>query len=197
MREEIVCTLTVSLLTFTAMTKRVTQPPASTASPAERPLAVHLEEDGVDELSAQTFRAFIAAMRLHGRLMMGLLADGGAHPGQVFCLRVVAGSDGITQRDLAEELHIARPTVTRMLQGLERAGLVERRSDERDKRLTRVYLTERGRELEAKVRAVAATYVRDTLGRLPAQDRRELARLLDEFGATIAAAIVAHKGDAA
>lgn len=179
------------------MVKRETHPQVPTVSSAGRPLSPHLEEDGVDELSAQTFRAFITTARLHGRLMMGLLAGGGAHPGQVFCLRVIAGHDGITQRDLAEELHIARPTVTKMLQGMERAGLIERRSDERDQRLTRVFLTERGRELEAKVRKVAAAYVKDTVGRLPEADRRELARLLTAFGATISTAIESHRKDTA
>lgn len=166
---------------------------AAAAATSARPLAPNLEHDGVDELSAQTFRAFIGTVRLHGRLMMGLLAGGGAHPGQVFCLRVIAGHDGITQRDLADELHVARPTVTKMLQGMERASLIERRADEHDQRLTRVHLTGSGRELEAKLRTVAAAYVKDTIGRLPEADRRELARLLTEYGEAITAAIEADR----
>jgi DNA-binding MarR family transcriptional regulator len=165
--------------------------PASSAG--HGPLLPHLEEDGVDELSAETFRAFIATARLHARLITRLVdGDEGVHPGQIFCLRAIAHHDGITQRDLAEELHVARPSITRMLQGMERAGIVERHVDERDQRLTRVFLTDRGREFETKFRRIAAAYVTDTIGRLPAADRRELIRLLRAFRDTLKAAIEAR-----
>jgi MarR family transcriptional regulator, organic hydroperoxide resistance regulator len=161
--------------------------------PVHGPLSLHLEEDGVDELSAETFRAFIGTARLHARLIARLVdEDEGVHPGQLFCLRVIANHDGITQRDLAVELHVARPSVTRMVQAMERAGIVERRDDERDQRLTRVYLTDRGREFDTKFRHVAAAYVKDTIGRLPASDRRELIRLLEAFGEALTAAIEAR-----
>ena len=154
-----------------------------------------LEAQGVDELSAETFRAFIATGRLHARLISRLIDVGeGVHPGQFFCLRAVTGHDGISQRELADELHVAPPSVSRMVQNMERAGLVERRDDERDQRITRVYMTERGREFEAKFRTVAAGYVKDTIGRLPEADRRELIRLLKAFGDTIRSAIEARDG---
>jgi DNA-binding MarR family transcriptional regulator len=159
----------------------------------DRSLSPHLEEEGVDELSADTFRAFIAAGRLHGRLISRLVdADQGVHPGQIFCLRVASAHDGISQRELADELHVAAPSISRMLQGMEKAGLVERRDDERDQRVTRVYVTERGRALEVKFRGVVAGYVKDTIGRLPEADRRELIRLLGAFSATLEAAIEAR-----
>ena len=158
-------------------------------------LAPTLEEQGVDELSAETFRAFIATGRLHARLISRLIDTGeGVHPGQFFCLRVVSEHDGISQRELAEELHVAPPSVSRMLQNMERAGLVGRRDDERDQRVTRVYITERGRAFEAKFRSIAAGYVKDTIGRLPEADRRELIRLLTSFGETIKSAIEARSG---
>jgi len=164
------------------------------SSSDDQRLSPQLEEDGVDELSAEAFRAFISTARLHARLITRLVDDGeGAHPGQLFCLRAIAHHDGITQRDLAEELHVARPTITRMLQGMERAGIVERHVDERDQRLTRVHLTDRGREFETKFRRIAAAYVKDTIARLPAADRRELIRLLRALRETIAAAMEARE----
>jgi DNA-binding MarR family transcriptional regulator len=161
-------------------------------------LSPHLEEDGVDQLSADTFRAFIAAGRLHARLIGRLVdTDEGVHPGQFFCLRVVSAHDGISQRELAGELHVAAPTISRMLQGMERAGLVERRDDQHDQRVTRVYLTDRGRTFEKKFRAVAARYVSDTIGRLSEADRRELIRLLQAFAGTLEAAIERRGGHTA
>jgi MarR family transcriptional regulator, organic hydroperoxide resistance regulator len=154
------------------------------------------ELDGVDEQSARVFRAFLATLRLHRRLMMTTLATHGTHPGQAVCLRVLAGDDGITQRDLAAALHIARPTASKMLAAMERAGLIARRPDEADQRLTRVYLTASGRDLEAELRGVAHAYIDETIGALPENDRRELARLLEDLGASISRAIAVHGGDA-
>jgi DNA-binding MarR family transcriptional regulator len=141
--------------------------------------------EGVDDLSSRAFRAFIATMRLHGRLMMQQLADHGLHPGQAMALRLLSANDGITQRDLAGALHVARPTVTKMLNSMEKAGLVRRRPDDVDARLTCVELTDAGRAEEKKMNAAAADYVNATIATLTEADRRELARLLEELGASI------------
>jgi MarR family transcriptional regulator, organic hydroperoxide resistance regulator len=146
------------------------------------------ELDGVDELSARVFRAVLGTAKLHVHLMMRMLAANGTHPGQAMCLRVLAVNDGAAQRDLADMLHVARPTITKMLQSMEKSGLVERRADEADQRLTRVYLTGAGRAAEKEMSVVAAEYVNATIATLPEDDRRELARLLDELGACITAA---------
>ena len=143
---------------------------------------------GVDDLSSHVFRAFLGTARMHMQLMMRTMAETGTHPGQAMCLRLLTVNDGISQRDLADVLHVARPTVTRMLQGMEKAGLVERRPDEADQRLTRVFLTGAGRAAEKQMGVAAAEYVNATIATLPEEDRRELARLLDELGACITAA---------
>jgi DNA-binding MarR family transcriptional regulator len=148
--------------------------------------------EGVDELSAQVFRAFHATLRLHKQLMTRTLAAHGTHPGQAFCLRLLAAHDGITQRDLADALHLSRPTVSKMLKGMERAGDIERRPDAADQRLTCVKLTSAGRAHEQDLRGVAADYVNETIGTLPEDDRRELARLLDDLGASISRATAAQ-----
>jgi DNA-binding MarR family transcriptional regulator len=155
----------------------------------------HPPLEGVDELSAQVFRAFHATLRLHKQLMTKTLAAHGTHTGQAACLRSLAAHDGITQRDLADTLHLSRPTVSKMLKGLEKAGAVERRPDAVDQRLTRVLLTESGRALELELRGASAGYVNETIGALPADDRRELARLLEELGASISRALTSREAE--
>lgn len=78
----------------------------------------------------------------------------GLHNGQDLILLRLVEHDGQTQRALADSLDVEAPTITRMVQRMERAGLVERRSDEADARLSRVYLTARGRALQADIRQV-------------------------------------------
>jgi len=151
------------------------------------------ELEGADELSTRVFRAFLNTLRLHRQLMIAALSEIDSHPGQAICLRFLSANDGITQRDLADALHLARPTVSRMLQAMEKAGAIERRTDEHDQRLTHVYLTAKGHELEGELRTVMARYIGETIGALPESDRRELERLLNGYGHTISTAIAARR----
>lgn len=55
-------------------------------------------------------------------------------PPQAFMLRVILAKPGLLQRELADELSIARPTATRALDFLQTKGLVERRGRDGDGR---------------------------------------------------------------
>jgi len=122
--------------------------------------------------------AFMRAVAAHRQLMFTAFAQEGAHPGQAFCLKILAGRDGISQRELAGALHLSAPTVTAMLQRMERAGTVERRPDAADGRVTRVHLTPLGRASELELRRVVGGAVGSVLDGIPESDRRELERLL-------------------
>lgn len=125
------------------------------ASPLNVP-PLHVGLEGVDDLSAQVFHTFLATLRLHRHLMARTLATQGMHQGQALCLRVLAAHDGITRRDLANALRLAQPTMTKMLQALEKSGAVGRRPDREDQRLVRVHLTAAGRRLEREMRSASS-----------------------------------------
>lgn len=55
-----------------------------------------------------------------------------------------------TQRELADRLHSAPPTVAASLKVLERQGYVERRTDEKDSRRNRISITQKGRDAIAQ-----------------------------------------------
>ncbi|HLT65671.1 MAG TPA: MarR family transcriptional regulator, partial [Flavobacterium sp.] len=44
-----------------------------------------------------------------------------------------------------------KPSVTRLIDNLVKEGYVERRNDEKDRRLNLIFLTEKGKEIEASV----------------------------------------------
>lgn len=67
-------------------------------------------------------------------------------------LMKLSRDDGITQCELAEACKMTAATISVALKSLEGEGLVERRGDEDDMRATRVYLTEKGREVDRKNR---------------------------------------------
>lgn len=133
---------------------------------------------GVDPVSLRVFHTFFKAMRLHRQLMFRLMSEKEAYPGQAACLLILSNHDGIAQRDLARKLHVASSTVTVMLQKMEAASLVVRKVDEHDQRLTRLYLTDRGRMLQDEMNGVLAEFINSTFGKMSSGDREDLDRLL-------------------
>lgn len=59
--------------------------------------------------------------------------------------------DGIPQKELAARISKDQPTVARILKKVQNKGLINRRADSVDKRVTLVFLTDKGRELEGKM----------------------------------------------
>ncbi|MBB5178791.1 DNA-binding MarR family transcriptional regulator [Planomicrobium koreense] len=59
--------------------------------------------------------------------------------------------DGITQMQLADHLKCEPPTVTNMVKSLEQNGFIIRKRDGKDGRVMRIYLTDKGKELEKPV----------------------------------------------
>src|SRR3982751_6871400 len=67
--------------------------------------------------------------------------------------------DGRTQSDLSEATFRDRPTMSRILDGMEQRELVERRADKTDGRARLIHLTRRGRDLQKKLVPVAERLV--------------------------------------
>ena len=68
----------------------------------------------------------------------------GIHPRQIPILAVLYRRDGCSQKELAQELDVKPPTVTVSIQRLEKNGLLIRRQDEKDQRVSRIYLSDAG-----------------------------------------------------
>ena len=93
-------------------------------------------------------------------------------------LMELAKRDGRTQLDLATATGLKAPTTSVALQKLEREGYVSRKTDEYDLRATRVFLTEKGREVDERIRrAIREEEARAGRG-MSAEERETLIRLL-------------------
>jgi DNA-binding MarR family transcriptional regulator len=73
----------------------------------------------------------------------------GVTPTQYALLKVLSDGDGQTGADLGMRLAIDSATMTGVADRLAAAGLVDRRPDPQDRRLQRLFLTERARALQA------------------------------------------------
>jgi DNA-binding MarR family transcriptional regulator len=132
---------------------------------------------GVREDSPAAYMFVLLAKRLRLEFE-ARLAPLGIHAGQDRLLQELWREDGITQRELIEQLSVEPPTVTGILQRLERDGLLTRSPDEANRRVQRVHLTEAGRKLEAPVRQVWREVEAEFLAGLSKRERDQLRTLL-------------------
>ncbi|MBR3894075.1 MAG: MarR family transcriptional regulator [Clostridia bacterium] len=83
-------------------------------------------------------------------------------------MRVLSRADGCSQLELVHKTHLKAPTVSVALKKMEEEALILRRQDEMDLRVSRVFLTEKGR-----------AYIRSVCEQLSSLDA-ELMRGFDE-----------------
>ena len=92
--------------------------------------------------------------RLTHARMYALVGQIGLHRGQSLVLKALWGKNGLTHSELADLLFVRPATVTNMIKRMEKIGLVERQPDKDDQRVSRVYLTEAGYEIQEQVQQV-------------------------------------------
>jgi DNA-binding MarR family transcriptional regulator len=98
--------------------------------------------------------------------------------GQWAVLMFLWARDGMSQAELSRVVAIEPPTMVRNMDRMVRDGLVRREGDPDDRRITRIYLTDRGRALREELVPKAAAVNAATLERLTASEGRTLRRLL-------------------
>src|SRR5579862_3888682 len=77
---------------------------------------------------------------------------------------------GVRQKELATALGIEGPSLVRLLDGLERRGLIERREDDADRRARGIHLTAAGRALQRRVAKVSGAVQRRLLAAVAPAD---------------------------
>jgi DNA-binding MarR family transcriptional regulator len=117
-------------------------------------------------------------LKAHRQLAEESLNKLGVHIGQEMILFQLWIEEGIPQSQLAACMEVEPPTATKMLQRMERTGLIERKPDPEDARVSRVFLTERGRALEQPVLDVWRQLEARTVSGLSLTEQTLLRRLL-------------------
>jgi MarR family transcriptional regulator for hemolysin len=87
-------------------------------------------------------------------------------------------SDGIQQKELAEQMDITAITLTGLLDRMEREGWVERRADPGDRRAKRIYLTEKVAPVTKELRSLAREIRKTALQGLSEAEQQQLMSLL-------------------
>jgi MarR family transcriptional regulator, organic hydroperoxide resistance regulator len=87
--------------------------------------------------------------------------------------------EGISQQELARKLLVGRSNMSMLLPQMEKRGLLERRLDQRDKRVLRLFLTQEGRELSEKAMGIQTALIEHTLSATPIDECQRLAESME------------------
>ena len=138
--------------------------------------------EGVEEAKLRTWVQMAATFYRIQRRVVSRLAEKDVTLPQFDVLATLRFGEGVTQQELAERLLVTKGNVCGVLDRLERLGWVERRSDPKDGRANRLYLTTAGRR---KVEAVLPDHdalILDALKTLSLTDVKTLRRILQDLG---------------
>lgn len=80
--------------------------------------------------------------------------------------------DGVTQQELCNETSKDKPSMTRLINNMEKMHLVVRIASKTDKRYNMIYLTKNGRELEETARFIANRTLKEALNGLSTDELR-------------------------
>ncbi len=105
-------------------------------------------------------------------------------PTQYNVLRILrgtcpAGTSGLACNAIAEQMLTRDPDMTRLLDRLERRGLISRARDEKDRRVVRTCITEKSLAMLAELDPVINDCHREQLGHLGEKRLRQLIDLLE------------------
>jgi DNA-binding MarR family transcriptional regulator len=86
-----------------------------------------------------------------------------------------------TAAELAQSTGVTRATMSGFLDGLEREGVIERRTDPRDRRVIRVHLTVKGSEFAERLGPLYCKWFTSVLQSLTVAEREHLVYLLEKI----------------
>lgn len=89
----------------------------------------------------RTSRVFQKAFDLELRHKVGMTLS------QWRVINILVSFNGITQKEIADKLELEAPSLIPMIDKLQSLELVERRSDPKDRRINRIYLTKKAESL--------------------------------------------------
>jgi DNA-binding MarR family transcriptional regulator len=130
------------------------------------------------------YRTLITTFGMLKRVMEPFFASHGISGGQWGVLRALQraadeGKPALRLMDLSDRLLVRPPSVTGVVDGLERLGLVERTADESDQRSKQVSLTASGRKLVKQMLRSHSARVQTIMSDLSEGEQSQLQHLLE------------------
>jgi DNA-binding MarR family transcriptional regulator len=144
---------------------------------------IHDVHDSAPEREA--FNRLLAVSILMADDMAKVLQARGLTRARANALWQVAQHGPMTQRQIADQLHVTPRNVTTLIDALERTGFVTRAHHASDRRAVLVRLTRKGHAATARMESEAMTLANELFGDLSPADLATVIRALDHVAARV------------
>lgn len=136
------------------------------------------QPDALDELPRNILRSWMSWKTVLDANYAAEELDGTVPSGSGLIMFSLFENDGWAIGELAQRAKVTHVAVLHLVQRLEAARLVKRKQCPDDGRATRVWLTQRGRDLEPRMRALHERNLKTLTGVLGIKDANRLGELL-------------------
>ncbi len=128
---------------------------------------------GMMKMQSVHFHGHVDSSELKRSEYMLLMSIGG---------KGMCGPGGMVKvSDLSTHHHISRPAISQMLGSLEKKGFISRRTDDKDRRIVWVDLTEQGKQAFERANKAVFAYIRKIISLLGEEDTKMLTHLLSRL----------------
>lgn len=100
-------------------------------------------------------------------------------------LDVLSKNDGLSQREVAELLHIRPQSASEAIASMESQGLIEKRANEHDRRSSQVFITQAGRQRQIDLRNLRIANAKRIFAPLTNQEKETLLELLNKAASAL------------
>lgn len=138
----------------------------------------------VDAKLAAASDAFFQASALLDGLRLRIWDREGLTVTQLRLLSQLYEQEGLSNAELADRLYVTRPSVSALLERLERGGFIRREVSPSDRRGICIWLEERGRQAVSSVREETQEYMARLMGGLEVDQLGQLRSCLEAFVAS-------------
>jgi MarR family transcriptional regulator, organic hydroperoxide resistance regulator len=135
-------------------------------------------EQSTGYLIRQTFRSFTRSLEHR-------LAPHDVSLSMWFFLRLLWEQDGLTQKELSDELGLTQPTTVAAMDVMEARGLIQRRRSSEDRRKTNIILTKAGRALEERLLPFACEVNEAALANVTTAELQQLWTVLERINCSL------------
>ena len=129
------------------------------------------------EADKSLYQVFHQVIGLHHYRSHQLFENQGVYRGQPPLLFALHKDDGQSQKELSKKLGIQPATITMMVKRMTKAGLIERRQDKEDQRVSRVYLTDEGKKARERAAIIVKQVEEDCFNGLSEEEKEDLKRI--------------------
>ncbi|MEN3011290.1 MarR family transcriptional regulator [Dictyoglomus thermophilum] len=133
------------------------------------------------EKNNSLYGIFKEVIREHFIRREKLLSGLKLYRGQAPMLLLLSEKDGLTQKEIAEKMKIKPSTVAIMVRRMRKRGLVITQRDEKDRRFSKVYLTDEGRKFICKLKKIFKQLEEECFSNFSEEEREILKNYLERI----------------